>query len=147
MEKRLFSHEDKRIALERQEYMCGGGCGTSLWREPMGKGEGHHIVPFSMGGSTQIENLIVLCHKCHTYHDNQAICGNFYGGYQMSDMDESQIRDQELFERSAPKIEKNRVNPDIIRTLIKQEKTLSGTLFKYGTRGNTTQDNRSQVQG
>jgi len=113
MEKRLYSHEDKRIALERQDGLCGGGCGEDLWNAPMNKAEGHHLLPWAMGGSTDIDNLVVMCKTCHQYHDIQAICGVMYGGYEIWDMEESQIRDPYLTLHSIPLTKENQLNPNI----------------------------------
>lgn len=99
MENRSFSYEDKIQALENQSYQC-GGCGGDLWRVALSQCESHHIVPFSYGGNTEPENLVILCPRCHTHHDNLALCGEYYGGYTREDIDDSQIRDQELWKRS-----------------------------------------------
>jgi hypothetical protein len=126
MEKRRFTPQEKREALENQDYLCGGGCGTDLWHESIGKGQGHHIVPWSLGGDTSMENLIVLCTKCHLYHDTLAMCGVIYGGYDISEADESQIRDTSKFEKGTFLTSKNRRNPDIRKTLFKY-RNLSGS--------------------
>lgn len=132
MEKRLYSHEDKRIALERQEYMC-GGCGMDLWQHPLGFCQGHHILPYSMGGNTEIDNLIVLCPNCHVVHDNMAICGQMWGGYDIEDMQEEQMRDEYKFLQSIPKVRKNAENEDIRRTINKFKRKVvleGGTIWK-----------------
>lgn len=118
MEKRLFTPEDKRKALERQDFLCGGGCGTDLW-QTQGKGQGHHIVPWSLGGSTEQENLVVLCQKCHLYHDTLAMCGTIYGGYDITEADDTQIRDAYKFEEGTFKVRKNDRNPEIRKTIWK----------------------------
>lgn len=130
MEKRFYSHEDKRQMLERQEYMC-GECGTDLWRDPIGKNQGHHILPFSMGGETSVENGIVLCQLCHQLHDALAICGHMYGGdYGIYDMQEEQIRNPYLALHSIPKAEANEKNPDIQKHIRKLKNKIYG---KHGT--------------
>ena len=126
MEKRFYSHEDKRIALDRQEYMC-GGCGQDLSSHPMGYCQGHHMLPYGMGGDTSIENLMILCPNCHVVHDNMAICGTMYGGYDITEMESEQIRDQELFERSIPKSRKNAKNPVIQKTIFRYNKKVYGS--------------------
>jgi hypothetical protein len=128
MEKRLYSYEDKLFMLERQDYLCGGGCGTDLWKEPLGKGQGHHILPHAMGGAATIENGVILCQACHTYHDNLAICGQMYGGdYDIWDMDESQMRDPYLVIKSIPLALNNRENPAIQRHIEKSRRKIYGT--------------------
>ena len=119
MENRSFSYEDKIQALENQDYMC-GGCGGDLWRVALSQCESHHIVPFSYGGNTEPENLVVLCPRCHTHHDDLALCGEYYGGYGREDMDESQIRDEGLWNKSKREELKYASNPK-----------LSGRIFKY----------------
>lgn len=142
MEKRLYSHEDKRIMLERQEYQC-GECGMDLWREPIGKGQGHHILPYSMGGATTIENGVILCQTCHTYHDTQAICGNMYGGdYDIWDMDESQMRDPYLVIQSIPLALENRKNPDIQQHIKKQYRKIYGSINLKNGKGTILQSHR-----
>jgi len=118
VEKRLYTHEDKDIALVRQEYMC-GGCGYDLWREPYGYTQGHHILPYGMGGATNIDNLVVLCPNCHVLHDNMAVCGTVYGGYDITEIQEEQIRDQEKYNGSIDMSRINANNPKIRKTIIK----------------------------
>jgi len=120
LENRKFSPEQKIEALERAEYMC-GGCGQNLWRQHLPVCEAHHIVPFSLGGATTQENLIVLCPNCHVYHDNLAICGVFYGGYEHSDIDKSQLRNRQLFENTKQQCEKNRETEGILKHIYSYE--------------------------
>jgi 5-methylcytosine-specific restriction endonuclease McrA len=88
--KRLFSHEVKRTRLEMQEFMC-GNCGQDLWKKPSGYTQGHHIVPHSLGGTLEPENLVILCPSCHVEADNAVMLhGTIYGGYHISEADNSQ---------------------------------------------------------
>lgn len=50
--------------LENNGYCCSNcGCGENLVC--------HHIKPKILGGSDEIENLTMLCHKCHAQeHSN-----------------------------------------------------------------------------
>lgn len=122
---RRFTQDEKRCALERQEYMC-GGCGQDLWEEHIGFGQGHHILPYSMGGGTTMENLVVLCPSCHVYYDNLAMCGRMYDGdYHISQMDESQIRDQYLYEQSHFLALRNKKNQQIKKTIWRYQKRLN----------------------
>lgn len=114
--KRFFTSEEKEIALKRQEFMC-GSCGEDLWRLPLGYGQGHHILPYSMGGETSIDNEVVLCPNCHVIHDNMAICGQLWGGYDIADMEDEQIRDMAKFEWAIEQSRINAQNPKIQKTI------------------------------
>lgn len=129
--KRYFSHEEKQFAIDRQEGMC-GGCGKDISRDHLGANHGHHILPYSLAGETVIENLVVLCPTCHTYHDNLAICGEMYGGYDITDMEEEQMRDPYLYLQSIPKVRKNAENEKIQETLKRQKLAVGGNVFTYG---------------
>ena len=63
---RKFSDKDKRTAYERQNGIC-PICGTHHEIEEM---EGDHIIPWSKGGKTTIDNLQVLCKKCNREKGN-----------------------------------------------------------------------------
>lgn len=56
-----FATKKQRLQLALlQEFKC------SLCGQDLGKSfEVDHIVPFSLGGSTTIENLQGVCKKCH----------------------------------------------------------------------------------
>ena len=97
MENRRYSLEQKIEALEHQMYQC-GYCGQDLWRHSLAICEAHHILMHSHGGATTSENLIILCPACHELHDNLALCGVYYGGYEETDIDDTQIRDRQLFD-------------------------------------------------
>ena len=70
----VFSHEGlplwhsraKRLATQAQMsalralYGACGGCGTDMWMC-----QGHHIKPVSQGGTTDIDNMMLLCWACH----------------------------------------------------------------------------------
>ena len=58
---RLFSERDKRTAYEKQKGIC-SICGEHHEIEEM---QGDHIVEWSKGGKTNLENLQMVCHKCH----------------------------------------------------------------------------------
>lgn len=122
MENRKFSAEQKITSLERQEYMC-GYCGQDLYRHSLSICEAHHIVPWSIGGASSQENLVVLCPSCHTLHDNLAICGVFYGGYDHKDMDDSQLRNKAMFENSVKFCEKNSKNENIMYQIYSYNET------------------------
>lgn len=63
---RKFSDKDKRTAYERQNGIC-PICGTHHEIEEM---EGDHIIPWSKGGKTAIDNLQMLCKKCNREKGN-----------------------------------------------------------------------------
>ena len=48
----------KEYCLEKYDYKC-AECG---YKDEL---ECHHIKPISIGGSNDIENLVILCPKCH----------------------------------------------------------------------------------
>ena len=58
---RKFSDKDKRTAYERQNGIC-PICGKHHEIDEM---EGDHIIPWSKGGKTTIDNLQMLCKKCN----------------------------------------------------------------------------------
>lgn len=70
---RKFSHDQKVQMGERQEFLCGGGCGRSFWRQPLSSAQAHHIIPFSLNGLTELPNGILLCSECHKKYDQMAI--------------------------------------------------------------------------
>lgn len=91
-----------------------------LWEEPLGMGQAHHILPYSMGGATSIDNEVVLCPNCHVYYDNLAMCGVMYGGYDIHDMEPSQVRNDHLRNESIHKAKINKNNPSIARVIFTQ---------------------------
>lgn len=58
---RAFSDKDKRTAYERQMHKC-AVCGKEIEFEKM---QGDHIVEWSKGGKTTLDNLQMVCHDCH----------------------------------------------------------------------------------
>lgn len=58
---RVFSERDKRTAYEKQTGIC-PICGLKHEIEDM---HGDHIIEWSKGGKTIIENLQMVCHECH----------------------------------------------------------------------------------
>lgn len=58
---RAFSDKDKRTAYERQMHRC-AVCGKEIEFEKM---QGDHIVEWSNGGKTTLDNLQMVCHDCH----------------------------------------------------------------------------------
>ena len=58
---RAFSEKDKRTVYERQEGRC-SKCGE---KKDINEMHGDHIVEWSKGGRTVVENLQMVCHKCH----------------------------------------------------------------------------------
>lgn len=63
---RKFSDKDKRTAYERQNGIC-PICGKHHEIDEM---EGDHIIPWSKGGKTTIDNLQMLCKKCNREKGN-----------------------------------------------------------------------------
>ncbi len=68
----------QRRALIARDGAC-IGCGA-----PPTECEAHHIVPWSRGGKTQIDNLTLVCWSCHDrIHDNNWQVVIFDGEYQL----------------------------------------------------------------
>ncbi len=63
---RKFKDNDKRSAYEKQNGIC-PICGKHYEIEEM---EGDHIIPWSKGGKTTIDNLQMLCKKCNREKGN-----------------------------------------------------------------------------
>lgn len=63
---RKFSDKDKRTAYEKQNGIC-PICGKHHEIEEM---EGDHIIAWSKGGKTTIDNLQMLCKKCNREKSN-----------------------------------------------------------------------------
>lgn len=64
--RRAFNSYERELALYRAGYKC-ECCGDKVL---MSTFEAHHIVPHSKGGLTTLDNLQVLCKRCHleTHH-------------------------------------------------------------------------------
>jgi 5-methylcytosine-specific restriction endonuclease McrA len=62
-EHRHFSKEDRMIQLKKQKYQC-SKCNIPL--NDCGDCEADHITPFALNGKTHLDNLQMLCIKCHT---------------------------------------------------------------------------------
>ena len=58
---RQFDDDDKRTAYETQKGVCPKCVGSFAYEEM----EGDHIVPWSKGGKTVLENLQMLCRRCN----------------------------------------------------------------------------------
>jgi hypothetical protein len=58
---RTFSDKDKRTKYEQQNGIC-PICGKHFEIEQM---QGDHIVEWSNGGRTTLDNLQMVCHSCH----------------------------------------------------------------------------------
>ena len=63
---RSFLDRDKRSVYEKQGGIC-PYCKTHFEYEEM---HGDHIVPWSKGGRTVLENLEMLCVKCNVKKSN-----------------------------------------------------------------------------
>ena len=59
--KRAFTKEEKSIKLSEQNNKC-ASCGEYL---ELSDAEGDHLFPYSKGGLTETDNLIVLCEDCN----------------------------------------------------------------------------------
>ena len=67
---RYFDDDDKVRAFEAQNHICRGvnqrgetvGCGKKFIIEEM---QADHIIPWSRGGKTVLENCQVLCAECN----------------------------------------------------------------------------------
>ncbi|GAA4679306.1 HNH endonuclease signature motif containing protein [Gordonia humi] len=60
-EQRLFTSAMRRALLVRDQCCARPGCGR-----PASWCDIHHVVPWSEGGETGIENGVLLCRRCHT---------------------------------------------------------------------------------
>ncbi|MBP9999466.1 MAG: DUF262 domain-containing protein [Proteobacteria bacterium] len=60
--KRIFSEKQQKQAYQNQNKRCGGRCGREL---PFNQLEAHHKIAFADGGTTTIDNCLMLCHDCH----------------------------------------------------------------------------------
>jgi 5-methylcytosine-specific restriction endonuclease McrA len=58
---RTFTDKDKRTAYERQNGIC-PICGE---KHPIENMDGDHILEWSKGGRTTIDNLQMVCKSCH----------------------------------------------------------------------------------
>lgn len=107
-ENRFFTQDEKRFMLDRQEYMC-GECGDDLWGEHIGANEAHHILPVWAGGTTEIENGVVLCPSCHAMWDRLSVVGYFYPEFQdIEQFQDDQIGNPEKYKRAYNSIALNR---------------------------------------
>lgn len=72
-EARFFNTEQKAMALARQDFIC-PICGGGI---DMHHSECHHMVQFNAGGSSSLDNLIVV-HKgeCHRMADARGLANN-----------------------------------------------------------------------
>lgn len=64
---RAFDNRDKRTAYERQDGQC-AICGKET---PFSKMQADHIVPWSKGGATVLENCQMLCRDCNLKKSNK----------------------------------------------------------------------------
>ena len=58
---RAFNDKEKRILYERQQGIC-HSCTKQFDYDDM---QGDHIIPWSKGGKTSLENGQMLCRKCN----------------------------------------------------------------------------------
>lgn len=69
-EKRLFSISQKQFKYIQQGKRClglvGSGCSHNQGEMSLSEMHGDHIKEYSVGGTTTIDNLQMLCHKCHS---------------------------------------------------------------------------------
>jgi hypothetical protein len=67
-----FSERQKKQAYENQGNKC-ARCKKSV---PLNECEGHHRVFFTNGGTTTVDNCVMLCKKCHDeYHAEMGLRG------------------------------------------------------------------------
>ena len=60
MGKRSSAHVSaQRLGKERDQHTC-QICGSKRHTE------GHHIIDYSFGGAADKDNIITLCHDCHS---------------------------------------------------------------------------------
>lgn len=124
-EHRLFTPNQKETAMIRQDFMCGGGCGKDLWRAKGHDTQGHHIVPYAMGGSLELDNLVILCQECHSKFDMLAITGTVYPGQPLATAEPEMIDDAGKFARSRLLAGRNRQNRGIMKKVYQWEYELA----------------------
>ena len=89
-EARFFNLEQKTLALERQGYTC-PICFQAIG---MHDSESHHCVQFQAGGSSSVENLVIV-HRgaCHRMADARGLAnGDMIVGGTIYDAEPSQFR-------------------------------------------------------
>ena len=64
---RAFSEKDKRAKYEQQQGIC-PICREHFEYEEM---QGDHNIPWSRGGKTTYDNLVMLCHRCNQEKSNR----------------------------------------------------------------------------
>lgn len=64
---RAFRESEKRTVYEKQQGIC-PICGKHFEYDEM---DADHIVAWSLGGKTTIDNLQMLCKKCNIYKSNK----------------------------------------------------------------------------
>jgi 5-methylcytosine-specific restriction endonuclease McrA len=58
-----------RKTVRQRDGNCCRSCGTSgEWA----KLSVHHLLPASLGGTDDMDNLLTLCHRCHAAHERAA---------------------------------------------------------------------------
>lgn len=147
-ERRYFSQEEKTLMLERQEYMC-GCCGENLWKSHLedisfSEFHAHHILPYSMGGATTLDNGVILCIDCHEYYTILSRGGYLYGGgdegsYNAWDMQPGQVSNPSATLEAIALILQNRLNPAVLETIINAHERIpsKATLFEYSVTNET----------
>lgn len=97
-EPRFFPPEFKAIALARQDFIC-PICGLGI---DMHHSECHHMARFDLGGSSSLDNLIVVhSGNCHRMADARGLAnGDMIVGGTIYDAEPSQFRSG----HKAPKI-------------------------------------------
>ena len=69
---RLFTDRERFQILKRDRFRC-KLCGASPATNPTVELEVDHIIPFSKGGPTTIENGQTLCHRCNRHKGDSII--------------------------------------------------------------------------
>lgn len=90
-EVRFFNQEQKAIALARQDFIC-PICGGGI---DMHHSECHHMCQWSAGGSSSLDNLVVVHRgECHRMADARGLANNdlIIGGT-IYDAEPSQFRE------------------------------------------------------
>lgn len=70
-----FTQQIKHEVKTEQKGRC-AYCGTFCNGRHDSNFQVHHVVPQALGGSTERANAIGLCGRCHTIHDENALCQN-----------------------------------------------------------------------
>ena len=101
----------QRRALIARDGVC-VGCG-----EPPGECEAHHITPWQRGGKTRVDNLVLVCWRCHDLiHDHNWHVVTRDGSYGLAPPDPAHPADPAPQRKPKPKPRAPRDSPWVLRS-------------------------------